>query len=189
MEYEAELCASYPDVAEDLNSVEGINDTNSWGRTALHGAVVRGKRPEVMRALIKLGADVNAVDSFGRTPLHTALSFLTVNEEHIEILKSDENINHESVFGITPLHTAALHLFNKKPNLINLLIDAGADPNAVNCFGSTPQDILNEMEIKQKSQEKIEMQLREVLLEVWGEKDSCQKPIGCLCCCPKEEQN
>ena len=51
--------------------LNGVNDANDAGLTALHGAAFRGWNDGV-RALVARGADMDARDAQGRTPLNWA---------------------------------------------------------------------------------------------------------------------
>jgi Ankyrin repeats (3 copies) len=74
--------------AGDLATVEtlvarglALNTCDRWGKTALHGAAVRG-HANVIQYLISAGADVNAVDRLGDSPLQLAIA-----EHHEESAK------------------------------------------------------------------------------------------------------
>ncbi len=83
------------------------------------------------RELIQKGADVNATDSFGTTSLMYAAGGTSV--ELVRLLldaKADIGMQ-ESYAGRTALFLARL------PQTVRLLIDRGADVNAVDRYGST----------------------------------------------------
>lgn len=89
---------------------------------------------EILKLLLKAGADFNMKDAYGDTPIHLAIS-----EGHVEIVKllidAGIDINLKDYDGSTPLHSAA----NKdKKDIIKLLLNAGADVNIKDYYGQTP---------------------------------------------------
>src|SRR5580704_5644017 len=56
-------------IKENPSSASSKEDT--WGKTPLHYAAMRGHK-DVVELLLANGADVNAEDNFGETPLHCA---------------------------------------------------------------------------------------------------------------------
>jgi ankyrin repeat protein len=113
-------------------------DVNVKGRssTPLTMAAIWGRKAMV-EFLLNRGADANARDSSGGTALLTATEngFQAV----VEVLlahHADVNVHYTKVNGEdTPLHKAAQRGYT---NLVALLLENGADPNAVNANGSTP---------------------------------------------------
>ena len=91
--------------------------------------------PEVWRALIKGGADMNAQDQYGQAPLHIAAkvdkpAFITA------LLQAGADPNPRDIYGETPLHNA---FDNERPDaVVAALIKGGADPNAGDTYGDTP---------------------------------------------------
>lgn len=105
------------------------------GRQPLHYAV-RGPSLEVIEALLAAGANPNAMDSKGYTPVNTAIS--AGNLEGLKLLlKRGGNINMKprSRVHFPPLCSAAIE---EKPDMVDLLLQAGADVNATSEIGSTP---------------------------------------------------
>src|SRR5688572_8451404 len=94
-------------------------------------AAERGALAEV-RALIKQGTDVNAVRVDGLTALNAAVytDRLDVVEE---LLRAGAKPSADR-YGVTPLYLAAV---NGNAAMIRRLLDAGADPNAVDAGGET----------------------------------------------------
>jgi ankyrin repeat protein len=109
------------------------------GATPLHYAVdAHGPRSnsmpdvvaEVVRILLDGGADPHALDDSGRTPLNVAASGhegRPVNAEQVEVLRlllaAGSDPEAESPHGSTPLMRAV-----SQPELVRVLLDAGADP-------------------------------------------------------------
>ena len=122
------------------------------GQTILHYACRKGFF-EVVRDLLKAGADPTVQDSQGNTPLHYACERSTVNiiynlngllEELSDSLTLWKIPNNS---GVTPLSmkvvgtgTTVLHLACEAQDhiLIRKILKAGADPNAFNTSGLTP---------------------------------------------------
>jgi ankyrin repeat protein len=131
-----------------------VDATDDEGVTALSWAVFCC-RPDVVRKLIALGADVNHVDQRGGfTPLmYTAT---TLRGHFLRGTQADRNqiarlliehgadVNHSlgdgrtAGFGQTTLHFAAA---DKNADLVRILVSAGADRNARSNQGYTPLDV------------------------------------------------
>lgn len=104
---------------------------NRQGRPALFVAVDGGKTP-VVTALLAGGADANdagkgpAGMDYGET-----LALKAVDQNDAEILKAlvarGTNVKKGNQYGITPLHEAARQ---GKVDMVEVLLAAGADPNA-----------------------------------------------------------
>lgn len=108
------------------------------GRTPLHIAAIEGS-VDGARALLDHGANPLLVDEGdGRTALHFAF-LQTPNLEMVELLLSrdsrEELLRKGDSNGKAPLHLAALQ---REPRFVEILLGAGADPNAVNEHGYTP---------------------------------------------------
>lgn len=103
---------------------------------------------EILRALLEHGLDVHGVSSQGWTPLHQAIYIGTGTSdfefdnitEYIQLLLTygaDINSRAVSATEETPLHLAAMALASPL-SLISLLIETGADVNAVSSEGKAP---------------------------------------------------
>lgn len=113
-----------------------VDSRNSGGQTALHYAVLRGKR-EVVEFLLSQGADVNLKDKswgfipWGFTPLKYASS-----KDIVELLISKgANVNAKDKYGWTPLDGAVWHGYK---DIAETLIRVGANVNSRYWWGETP---------------------------------------------------
>ncbi len=104
-----------------------VDAPNARGETALMLAALHGE-PDIVRLLVQRGAEVNRA---GWTPLHYAAT-----NGHAAIvgylLEHNAYIDAQSPNRTTPLMMAARHL---RPDVIRLLVEAGADPTARNEAG------------------------------------------------------
>ena len=92
----------------------------------IHWAVKSGK-PEILRLLLKAGADVNKQDSQGATPLHCAIECDML--EAVKLLLDQAGILLDpkvAKTGWTPLMQAC---YEGNSNIAALLLAKGADPN------------------------------------------------------------
>ncbi|MGA5540622.1 ankyrin repeat domain-containing protein [Mycobacterium sp. NPDC051198] len=104
-----------------------VDERDRAGRTALHYAAVDDKI-DVLRGLIREGADINARDDAGWTPLHFAADRgnLEVAEE---LLRAGADVNETNKLGEGPLFRAvAVGAQRDARLLVELLLDNGADP-------------------------------------------------------------
>ena len=108
------------------------------GRLALHQAAASGDATEVAR-LIADGADVAAVDNALLTPLQMACQ-----QGHVEVasllLVAGAPVDALDAYANTPLWKAAFVFQGGDPELIRLLLDAGADPDCKNNTDRSPRD-------------------------------------------------
>ena len=103
---------------------------NKDGKSALHLAVQKGNI-ELVKLLIKAGADVNISNNYGWTALHFA-----VRDNAIELvkllLKAGADVNMSNDIGWTVLHFLPLDhdMIENYKKILQLLLSAGADINA-----------------------------------------------------------
>lgn len=105
-------------------------------RQPIHLAAARPNAEEILRMLLKSGAEVASTDSSGWTPLHHAAAHGRVGNVEV-LLDMSAPISPPSgaQWDVTPLHLAAQHGHG---HIAKLLLDSGADPNARRGDGSTP---------------------------------------------------
>jgi uncharacterized protein len=105
------------------------------------GLAIFFRHPELARALIERGADVNAVarNAFGVAPVHAAASVRDAATMRL-LLDRGADANARQQLGYTALHTAA-QLGDEE--IAGLLLAHGADPGAAGDDGKTPADLAN----------------------------------------------
>ena len=122
-----------------------IEEKDLYGRTPLNS--ILGKswiKPDFINCLIGLGADVNAADPNGFTPLMIASASQNRQTWEIDLpskkspeivkslLKADAAIDSKNYKGET-----ALMLAGGNPEVVRILIDAGADVHAVDHYSGS----------------------------------------------------
>jgi ankyrin repeat protein len=104
-----------------------VNEKDSDGRTALHGAAWGGNKA-VVWLLVDRGADVKARANDGRTVLHWAVSEGNENEAVVRLLVDrGADVKAKDNYGHTVLHSAA---WRGNEAVVWLLVDRGADVKA-----------------------------------------------------------
>jgi len=109
---------------------------DTWGQTPLYTAVATG-HADTAQLLLQSGADPNAVGTYGRTPLHDATDPAVAKV----LIAAGAKVNARGINGDTPLHRAIrFSYFRDRLALPKLLIENGADVNALNSAEKTPLD-------------------------------------------------
>lgn len=141
--------AKYGNVAELTKLIKDgidVNMRHPLGWTALHVAAMNG-RAEVIKLLLKHGADVNAQDEF----INVYGSAIEKRIDTLDVLLTREeefsdHLNTKAIFkGFTPLHYAVL---SDSKTSVQVLLEAGANPTIKNEAGYQAADYTKDREIK-----------------------------------------
>ena len=129
------LLAEGVDVDEPAPIVNGFND----GHTPLLVAA-RDGYPDIVRALLAAGADVNAVEpTFGAVPLHKAVYMGHPGITEILVRAPGIDLDYQGATnGYTPLHDA---LWHGHADCARILLRAGARTDLLGHDGKTPRDV------------------------------------------------
>ena len=102
------------------------------------GFAVFFSQPEIVKALLDAGADVNlpSRETMKVTPLASAAAAKQTEIARV-LIANGANVNARAASGHIPLHEASA---NGNVELVKLLIDSGADVNARTEDGKTPLD-------------------------------------------------
>jgi ankyrin repeat protein len=115
-----------------------IDEPNSgkWSATPLYWSLFSCKF-EAAELLLEKGANVNSTDSFGSSPLHMAVCCKDVDISLIEhLIQKGADVNYKNTSdGLTSLHYA---ISSGSDDVARLLIEKGADVNALDHDGTTP---------------------------------------------------
>lgn len=109
-----------------------IDVVDSSGETLLWKAVQR-KAIDIVNVFLDAGANVNIPDKDGWTPLHIAVQNQDRNIVDL-LLRYNPEINAQNKYGNSPLWVAVFYAKGKR-DIINLLLDSGADPYLENHSG------------------------------------------------------
>lgn len=120
-----------------------VDPRNKQDETPLMMAALKGDT-ELVLALIARGADINKP---GWAPLHYAATKGSVPIVR-ELLDKSAYIDAESPNGTTPLMMAAMY---GTPEVVKILLEAGADPTIKNGLGLTALDFAKTMERNKES--------------------------------------
>ena len=125
----------HPEVVQVLIDAGADIDTrNNDGHSPLHCASTSGAL-EVVKVLVEAGAGVNVTDDYGRTCLFHAASNGHTETVRYLVGLPEVDVNHCDRYYRTALHCAARELH---PDVVQVLIDAGADINIENADGWSP---------------------------------------------------
>ena len=114
--------ATVEDVEVEIANGADVNAKNHYGWTALMIAVVNNQNPEIVKALIYAGADVNAKNKNGTVLMNAVL--LNENPEVIKaLIDAGADVNAKNKEGNTALSIATIL---NKSDIRKMLIDAGA---------------------------------------------------------------
>jgi len=135
--YYAILC-DLPDLADYLIDArpQDVDVRGGQYTTAIHAALYKGHL-SIARLLIEKGADVNSRDNDNLTPLHIVAQRADASAtkpDHSPPLFMASNNGRDNRTS-TPLHLASV---TGSLDIVNLLIEYGADPNALDATQSSP---------------------------------------------------
>ncbi|XP_062512455.1 ankyrin-2-like [Corticium candelabrum] len=120
-----------------LSGRADVSQTDKDGNTLLHLAAYHDL-VNMCQLLVDHKADVTSVNNKGQTPLHIAVTLPTCWLRPVAVcppLITNESVNVADRHGNRALHIAAR---NGNIQTIQLLVDCGADVNALNEDGQTP---------------------------------------------------
>ena len=144
---------------------EGANleSRDKYGFTPLHEAVFM-KNGDSIEYLIESGADVNSVTNHGVSVLHTAITYTVYTELVRMLIEAGAKVNYSiPKHELFPLHYAMEERHGK---VFDLLIDAGADVNAIGDQGNSILHVAKKRDTKQYFID---------ILEELGAKDICAR--------------
>ena len=110
------------------------------GRSELHYAALEGNGP-LVRKILHAGHDVNIQCKQGWTPLHYAAQEIALDAAK-ELISAGANIELKDIHGNSPLWRAVM-ASRGDGSIIQLLLSAGANPDAENASGVSPRSLAN----------------------------------------------
>lgn len=114
------------------------------GSSSLHIAARPGGCPELVRALLAAGADLDARDDFGANPLHDVALTGRVDSLRV-LLEAGANVHAIDEDGSAAIHFAAKRGYH---DMCRELIRAGADPMAPREARSAPTPQSTRLQLK-----------------------------------------
>ncbi|XP_023313583.1 ankyrin-3-like [Trichogramma pretiosum] len=136
------------EVSDAIHKTVRVDAQDNLGNSPLHLALTDGYKKMIVELLLRSGANPNLTNAEGLTPLH----IICKRDERVDhgmadILFKISREKHQMVqvdaqdkTGQTPLHYAVSH--DCKKQIVQLLLENGANPNLSNSEGSTPLHII-----------------------------------------------
>lgn len=125
-------------------SEEDLKFKDPSGRTLLASAIIENL-PNVIDFLLKFEEVITISDKKGMQPLHLCAVKNDIRTTKLLLVK-EIDIDVRDYFGNTPLWRAT---FNSNYELIRILVELGADPDAKNNNDISPLDFAKEVEDEQ----------------------------------------
>uniref|UniRef100_A0ABD2WAU0 CARD domain-containing protein n=1 Tax=Trichogramma kaykai TaxID=54128 RepID=A0ABD2WAU0_9HYME len=143
-----ELAEVFFKITNEKHQIVQVDALDKFGKTPLHYAMANGNKMQIVRVLLRNGAEPNVASNDGSTPLHIFCArgddddnltkiFLGISDE----LRRPVQLDTQDKEGNTPLHLTLHHNFPRK-KVAELLLKRGADLNVINNDGSTPLHII-----------------------------------------------
>ncbi len=115
--------ASVKDIPQFLEEIDNLNESDSGGLSPLHRFCAANDSAEVIRLVLRAGADPQARTEGGLTPLHAAAAYNSNPEIAKTLIECGAVANARSRVGLTPVFGAAA--FNDNPGVVLELIQGG----------------------------------------------------------------
>ena len=148
-------------------NISEINKQNENGWTPLYRSIIANNL-EILKELLKFGADPNLTNNIGETPLYLCVDIDNYEALNI-LLKHNADCNISKKDGTTPLHLAAK---KKKDKFIKILLENNANPNLINkLYSQTPTHLA----IINKSNDDILLSFKKNGADFLGIKDKYDK--------------
>lgn len=129
------------DMERILDEGFNVNTVGEFGVSALHKACSMG-RHDIVRLLVRRGANIDLADVAGRTPVHI---FSSKGRDYVDavefLVDNGASIYKVDLFGRTPLHLALYHSYFRT---VKFLVENGADVNIVDQRGKSCLDLAKE---------------------------------------------
>jgi ankyrin repeat protein len=117
--------------------IRGANPNDIDSELLPINAAIEYNRPEIVEALIRLGADPNKPSCYGISPLHAAAIRGDTDSMRL-LIKAQAHIDAIDDLGKTPLHHA---VESRSVETVQILVDAGANQTLRNIKGKRPLDL------------------------------------------------
>ena len=127
--HRAASTGQYDEIEQLLGKGAKVNTKSNGGYTPLHRAATNG-RLDAIKLLVEHGAKVNIKNGLGSTPLHRAVSINNIGHVNAKTVKllldHNADVNALNRRQETPLHCAIDSWESDGPEIVNVLLEAGA---------------------------------------------------------------